>query len=84
MLLLPLFLLLLSSHLKMSGNVEDVVQIIGSYITLIVFAFVLVVFRVYVKLRVVRNFGPEDYVCIFALVSFGFVCPDVSEGSAHR
>ena len=39
-----------------------------AYIPLIVVATAIVALRVFVKLRYVRNIGPEDYAVLFALV----------------
>ena len=43
-------------------------NILASYISLFLVAALLVALRIYVKIRIVRNWGPEDYACIFALV----------------
>ena len=39
------------------------------YIPLVSVAGLLVALRVFVKLKYARNFGPEDVMCFFALVS---------------
>ena len=41
---------------------------ISAYTTLITFAASLVFLRLFVKIRIVRNIGADDYAILFALV----------------
>ena len=42
---------------------------VSAYVPLVSVAGLLVALRVFVKIKIVRNLGPEDYACLFALVS---------------
>ena len=46
---------------------------VSSYSTLVVVATVLVALRIFVKLKIVRSIGPEDFALVFSLVVF-FLC----------
>ena len=53
----------------MSGSAGDLFQAqVSTYVPLLVVAASLVALRIFVKVKIVRNFGPEDYACLFALV----------------
>ena len=47
---------------------DDFLRHVSSHATLVATAIVLVALRIYVKTRIVRNIGPEDFALIFALV----------------
>lgn len=60
----------ISSTAKMSGSTGYLFQQqVSVYVPLVTTAGLLVALRVFVKLKIVRNLGPEDYACLFALVS---------------
>ena len=52
------------------STMSELVHIQASYISLFTVAFLLVVARVFVKVKIVHNLGLEDYACIFALVHY--------------
>ena len=53
----------------MSGSTGHLFQAqISIYVPLLVVAGLLAALRIFVKIKIVRNFGPEDYACLFALV----------------
>ena len=53
----------------MSGSTGYLFQAqLSSYVPLVSAAGLLVALRVFVKVKIVRNLGPEDYACLFALV----------------
>ena len=55
--------------MSIDDNLEDdFLRHVSSHATLVATAIVLVALRIYVKIRIVRNIGPEDFALIFALV----------------
>ncbi|CZR63592.1 related to integral membrane protein [Phialocephala subalpina] len=62
--------------------------ILGATITVTILAFASVCARMYVRVRMIRSTGPDDYVILFAmllsLIGIGFVIPEVQNGAGRH
>ncbi|KAF8858680.1 hypothetical protein BDZ45DRAFT_651041 [Acephala macrosclerotiorum] len=70
------------------ANVNRGPAILGATITVTILAFASVCARMFVRVKMIRSTGPDDYVILFAmllsLVGIGIVIPEVQNGAGRH